>query len=128
MAKQAGLWHLGVVYPHDFLPVEAIVAAPASIGGGDMILRFEGGIERAAGHMTQLALPRSAGKHAAFVAAVALQVPVRPAQLEPCGKVIKPRVRLLGPGDSWSSARAVPGRYPALNDLFAPLDFSESSR
>ena len=29
MAKNAGLGYLGVIYPHDFLPVEAVVAALA---------------------------------------------------------------------------------------------------
>lgn len=96
MAKYAGLGYLGVVYPHDFLPVERVVATLARIGRRNMVLRFEGGIQRATGHVTQLALPRGTGKYTAFVAAIALQVPVRPAQLKSGGEVIKRG--FFGPG------------------------------
>ena len=51
MTKYAGLGYLGVIYPYDFLPVERVVATLARIAGGNMILRFEGGIQRAAGHV-----------------------------------------------------------------------------
>ena len=89
MTKYAGLGYLGMIYPHDFLPVERVVATLASIGGGNMILRFKGGIQRATGHVAQLALAGGTGKYTAFVAAVALQVPVRPAQFKTGGEVIK---------------------------------------
>lgn len=96
MAKYAGLRYLGVIYPHNFLPVERVVATLAGIGGGNMILRFEGGIQRATGHVAQLALAGGTGKYTAFVAAVALQVPVRPAQFKSRGEVIKRG--FFGPG------------------------------
>ena len=96
MAKYAGLGYLGVIYPHDFLPVERVVATLARIGGRNMILRFKGGIQRAAGNVTQLALARGTSKYTAFVTAIALQIPVRPAQLKSGGEVIERG--LFGPG------------------------------
>ena len=57
MAENAGLRYLGVIYPRDFLPVEGIVATLTVTRRWHMILRLEGGIQQAVGHVAQLALP-----------------------------------------------------------------------
>ena len=97
MAENAGLGYLGVINAHNFLPVVGIVATLTGTRRGNMILRLEGGIEQAVGHVTQLAFPGCTGKHTPLVTAVALQVLVGAAQFESGGKMVK--AGTLGPGD-----------------------------
>lgn len=98
VAEDAGLGHLRVIHTHYFLPVVGIVATLTGTRRGNMILRLEGGIEQAVGHVTQLAFPGCTREHPPLVTAVALQVLVGTAQFEPGGKMVKPGT--LGPGDA----------------------------
>ena len=92
VTQDAGLGQLGVIDPQNLLPVEGIVTTVTTAGGGNMIPWFEGSIEQAVGDVTQLALPRSPGKNATLVATLTLQIPMRTAQFEAGGEMIKLRV------------------------------------
>lgn len=91
VAQNTGLRQLGMVDSRNLLPVKGIVAAATTARRGNMVRWLGGGIKQAIGNVTQLALPRRTSKDAAFMTALALQVPMRAAQFEPGFKMIECR-------------------------------------